>query len=94
MDFSKLLGSVGGLSGVQALISRAGGMVAIQKKLAGLGISPTALQEFVQEAQAVLADGKVGAADFKTVLAPIAQKKGIPPQVLDAVVAVLQQKAK
>lgn len=80
---SKLLGSLAGLGDLEALKAKAAQQ---------LGISPQALDEFGQEAQKLLADGKLTPQEIEAELTKLGEAKGIPPQAIQMAMKMMREK--
>lgn len=90
MNFSQLITAAKAVPGLSKMLGGGLDSSVVQNQLAKLGITPQAIQEFAQEAQVLLADGKITPAEIKAHLEPIAVKKGIPVQVVDALITMMQ----
>lgn len=80
---SKLLGNLAGLGDLEALKARAAQQ---------LGISPQVLDEFGQEAQKLLADGKLTPDEVEAELTKLGTAKGIPPQAIQMAMKMMREK--
>lgn len=96
MDFSKILSAAGSIPGASKLLGNLAGLGDIEalkaKAAQQLGISPAALDEFAQEAQALLADGKLSPDEIEAELSKLAASKGIPQQAIDMAMGMLKAK--
>lgn len=87
MNLTSLLGSIPGAAKMLGSLTDIAQLKT--KAAAKLGVSPAVLDEFAQEAQAILADGTITKDEVATRLKSLATAKGIPPQVIDAVLQMM-----
>lgn len=96
MDLSKIFSAAGSIPGASKLIGNLAGLGNIEalkaKAAQQLGIDPKNLDEFEQEAKAILADGALTSEEMRAALSKVAQAKGIPQQAIDMAMKMLQQK--
>lgn len=96
MDFSKIFGAAKAVPGASKLLGSLAGLgdlEALKAKAAQqLGITPQALDEFAQEAQAMLADGKISPEEVEPKLLALGQSKGIPPQAIQMAMKMMREK--
>ncbi len=66
----------------------------VKARAAQMGISSTAIDEFMKEAQAILADGKITHEEIEAKMTALAKSKGLPSEGIGKALQMLLSQSK